>query len=119
MTPDRWEEIKNSVKKQFSVEEEGVEDLQAATGEGMVKSGTAEFVVFESPLGRTKLQFQTKPKLEEKKYLYSHRQGDAAQVEYKFSEHEVVHQLKAYKYDDLEDDWEEIDSSKFGDEGDE
>ena len=114
MSPDRWETIKQTAKKQFKLEEEGNEELLVETGEGVVKQGEAEFVVFESPLGRIKLQLQRKPKVEEKKFFYSHRQGDAARVEYKFSEDEVVYTFKAYKWNDTEDEWREIDSSSFG-----
>ncbi|OGZ15731.1 MAG: hypothetical protein A3G11_01525 [Candidatus Lloydbacteria bacterium RIFCSPLOWO2_12_FULL_51_9] len=113
MTPERWETIKESVKKQFTVIEQGNEDLIVETADGQIKQGTAEFVVFESPLGRTKLQFQKKPKMEEKKYFYSKREGDAARVEYKFSEKETVFTFKAYKWDDIEDEWREIDPKTF------
>ncbi|TSA46277.1 hypothetical protein D4R52_00845 [bacterium] len=113
MTPERWETIKQSVKKQFKVEEEGAEDLLVETGEGSVKQGEAEFVIFESPLGRLKLQLQKKPKLEEKKFHYSHQQGKGARVEYKFSEDEIVLTFKAYKWDDAQDEWKEMDADKF------
>lgn len=116
MSPDRWQQIKQTVKKQFPAFEQGTEDLIVDTAEGQVKQGEAEFVVFDSPAlgGRTKLQFQKKPRLEEKKYHYSHRGGDAARVEYKFSESELIYVLKAYKWDDIEEEWKEIDASSFG-----
>lgn len=114
MTLEKWEQLKEMVKKQFTLEEEGREDLLVETGEGMVKQGEAEFIVFESPLGRTKLELQKKPRLEEKKYHYSHQQGSSARVEYKFSEDEIVLTLKAYKWDDTGDEWREIDSGTFG-----
>ncbi|OGE84380.1 MAG: hypothetical protein A2846_01175 [Candidatus Doudnabacteria bacterium RIFCSPHIGHO2_01_FULL_49_9] len=113
MSPDKWEEIKENIQKQFTVEEQGKEDLQAETGEGMVKIGEAEFVVFASPLGRLKLQFGTKAKLDDKKYHYSHRAGQGARVEYKFSDTETVHTFHAFKWDDQNDEWKEIDAEKF------
>lgn len=113
MTPEKWEEIRNNIKKNFTVEDEGREDLFVDTAEGQVKQGEAEYVIFQSPLGRTKLQIQKKPRLEEKKYHYSHRAGTAARVEYKFSEEETVYTLKAYKWDEGEDDWKEIDAKNF------
>lgn len=113
MTPERWETIKQTVKKQFSVEDEGREDLLVETADGPVKQGEAEFVVFESPLGKTKLEFQKKPKVEDKKFFYSHRAGTAARVEYKFSEDEVVYTLKAYKWDENGDEWRLVDASKI------
>ena len=114
MTPERWQEIKKRVKRQDSKAEEGREDLLMDTAEGQIKTGEAEFIVFENPtLGRLKLELQKKPRVEEKKFHYSHRQGQSARVEYKFSEHELVYTLKAYKLDDMEE-WKEIDASSFG-----
>jgi|SRR3989344_2881352 len=113
MSPDKWQEVKENIGKQFKIEEEGVEDLLVQTGEGMVRTGEAEFLVFESPLGRLKLQFGKKPKVEDKKYFYSHRAGIAARVEYKFSEEETVNTFKVYKWNDLDDDWKEIDPGQF------
>ncbi len=113
MTPERWEQIKTTVKKSFAVEDEGTEDLLVDTAEGQVKQGAAEFLVFKSPLGRTKLQFQQKPKLEEKKFHYSHRQGNAARVEYKFSESEFVYTFKAYRWDEVSEEWKEIEAEGF------
>ena len=113
MSPDKWEEIKSNAIKRFSVEQQGTEDLLVDTADGQVKAGEADFVVFQSPLGRTKLQFQKKPKLEEKQFHYSHRQGDSARVEYKFSEDELVYTFKAYKWDEIEEEWREIEPSGF------
>jgi hypothetical protein len=114
MSPDKWETIKSQVNKQFSVEEQGKEDLLVDTADGQVKQGEAEYIIFEGgPLGRMKLQFQKKPKLEDKTFHYSKRAGDSARVEYKFSESETVYTLKAYKWDDARDDWKEIDASNF------
>ena len=113
MSPDKWEQIKESIKRQFTVEEAGREDLLAQTGEGTVKIGDAEFVVFSGPLGRVKLQFGQKAKLEDKTYHYSHRSGQAARVEYKFSDSESVNTFKVFKWNDGEDDWGEIDAGSF------
>lgn len=83
------------------------------TADGQVKQGEAEYLIFQSPLGRTKLQFQKKPRMEEKKFHFSHRQGDSARVEYKFSDTDLVYTLKAYQWNEAEDDWREIDASSF------
>lgn len=116
MTPEKWRTIKDDVQKQFGIEEQGREDLFVETAEGRVKQGEAEFLIFEGPaaFGRMKLELLKKPKLEEKKYHYSHRQGTAARVEYKFSEKEMVYSLKAYKWNETDENWREIDSSSFG-----
>lgn len=113
MSPEKWEQIKEQVNSQFSVEDQGTEDLVVQTGDGPVKQGMAEFLIFEGPMGRMKLEFGTKPRLAEKQYFYSHQQGKAARVEYKFSEDEVVHTFKVFKWDEREDEWKEIDPSSF------
>lgn len=113
MTEEKWEEIKNNIARQFTVEEQGREDLLAETGEGEVKIGEAEYIVFEGPLGRMKLQFGQKPRVEEKTYHYSHRAGQAARVEYKFSDKELVNTFKIYKWNDPDDEWREIDASQI------
>lgn len=115
MSPDKWEEIKSNIAKNFPVEEQGLEDLFVDTADGQIKQGEAEFVIFASPLGRTKLCLEKKPRLEDKRYHYSHQQGSSARVEYKFSDTEMVYTFKAYKWDDLDDEWKEIEKSAFGD----
>lgn len=114
MSPERWAQIKNTVQKQFGIQEQGTEDLMVQTGEGPKKQGEAEFVIFSGPMGQMKLQFQKKPKLEEKKFHFSHRQGDSARVEYRFSDSEMVYALKVYKWNEAEDEWKEIDAGAFG-----
>ena len=114
MSPDKWQQIKDNIAKQFTVEEQGKEDLLAETGDGEVKIGEAEFVVFASPMGRLKLQFGEKAKLEDKTYHYSHRAGTGARVEYKFSDTETVHTLRAFRWDESADEWKEIDAERFG-----
>lgn len=113
MNIEKWQQIKENIEQNFTVEAQGTEDLLVETGEGSVKQGTAEHIVFDSPMGRVKLRLEEKPKLEDKKYFYSHRAGDAARVEYKFSDKETVLTLKAYKWNELEDDWKEIDASRI------
>lgn len=113
MTQEKWEQIKETVKKGFAIQEEGREDLLRETGEGQVKLGEAEFVVFEGPLGKMKLLFGQKPKVEDKKYHYSHQQGQGARVEYIFSKDTFVNTFTVFKWDDVSDDWKEIDAEKF------
>ena len=113
MGPDKWETIKTMAAKQFEIQDEGVEDLYVDTADGQVKQGVAEFVVFKGPMGRIKLQFQTKPRLEKKEFHYSHRAGTAARIEYKFSEGQVVHTFKVYKWEEIDEEWEEISPDQF------
>jgi hypothetical protein len=83
------------------------------TQEGEIKNGTADVLVVETPMGRMKLAFESRPVVLDKKFIYSHRGGTAARTEYEFSDKEFTHKLKAYKWDDLDEDWKEIDASSF------
>jgi hypothetical protein len=113
MQNDKWEALKEELKRKFKVEEEGFEDLIVETADGEVKQGEVEFLVFESPIGKIKLTRESRPVVLDKKEFYSHQQGKAARVEYKFSDTEFSHKIKAYKWNDF-DDWKEIDAGSFG-----
>lgn len=113
MDIDRWLQIKESIMSKCPVEEEGNEDVMINTGEGPVKSGTAEFLIVTTPMGRIKLACEKKPMVLDKKFVYSHRAGQSARTEYEFSDTEFTYKLKAYKWNDMEDVWEEIDAEHF------
>ncbi|HYE21986.1 MAG TPA: hypothetical protein VD998_00160 [Verrucomicrobiae bacterium] len=113
MDIDRWEQIKENIRGKFEVEEEGTEDLMMETKDGLIKSGTAEFLVVKTPMGRIKLTFEKRPVVLDKKFIYSHRAGQSARTEYEFSDKEFSYKLKAYQWDDIEEEWKEIDASNF------
>lgn len=114
MDNDKWEALKEELKRKFQVEEEGEEDLTMDTAEGTVVTGKVEFLVFETPMGKIKLTREAKPVVLDKKMFYSHQQGKSARTEYTFSETEFSYKIKAYKYDEDLDEWKEIDASNFG-----
>ena len=113
MDIDHWEQIKENVKRKFPIEEEGTEDITMETSAGIIKQGTAEFLVVRTPAGRAKLVLEKRPLVLDKKFIYSHRAGQAARTEYSFSQSEFTYKLKAYKWNDDEDEWDEIDASNF------
>ena len=84
------------------------------TSDGPQKQGNQDVLIFEHPSGgKYKLVRENRPVVLEKKELYSHRAGQGAQTQYKFSETEVSHKLKVYKEIDF-DEWEEITLDKLG-----
>ena len=113
MDTDRWEQIKENIRKNFKVVEETTEDLMVHTQDGEVKNGTAEILIVESPMGRIKLAYESRPVVLDKKFIYSHRAGQAARTEYEYSDTEFSHKIKAYKWSDETDEWKEIDASHF------
>ncbi len=113
MDIDQWQQLKDKVTARFPAEEEGEEDLIMDTRAGEVKKGTAEFIVITTPVGRIKLSFQKKPMVLDKKEHFSHRAGEAPRTEYIFSDTEFTYKLHAYKWNERDEDWDEIDAEHF------
>jgi hypothetical protein len=113
MTDDKWQEIVEMAKKNFRGVKLSSEDLILQKEEGPEKQGTQDILEFEHPNGdRYKLVRENRPVVLEKKELYSHRAGQSAQAQYKFSTTEFSHKLKVYKEVDFE--WEEITLNSLG-----
>jgi len=108
MDNDRWVQLKENIKKKFQVEEETTEDLIMETGGGPVKQGERNILIVETPVGKIKLAREIRPLVLDKKFLYTHRAGDTARTEYTFSETEKTYKLKIYKWDEDEEEWDEL-----------
>ena len=108
MTEERWEQIKETTKKNFEVLENTITDLPEDQG-----GGTKEALIFNGPLGKIKLEFVIKPLVIGKKTHYSKRMGTSAKVDYIISETEKVNTFFAFKWDEASENWLEIDSAAF------
>jgi hypothetical protein len=114
MDMDKWEQLKENLKRKFEIEEEGREELTMDTQEGEVLKGSADFLIMTTPMGRVKLAFEKKPLVLNKKFHFSHRAGQAARTEYEMSDSEFTYKLRAYKWNDIDETWDEIDAEHFG-----
>ena len=94
------------IKDQFEVEDEGKEDLEDAP------NGTVEFIIFNGPLGKIKLEYIVKPVILDKKTIGSRRIGSETTVEYIYSEDEFSNTFKAYQLEDGE--WKEMEKEGMG-----
>lgn len=113
MDNDKWEALKEELKRKFKVEDEHFEDLIVHSADGPIVAGKAEVLIFPTPMGKVKLARESKPVVLDKREIYSHQQGKSARTEYTFSETEFSHKIKAYKWDDDNEEWKEIDASNF------
>lgn len=102
MREDKWLDTKAMIKSKFTVLAEGREDIADIPG------GFEEHIEFESPQGRMKLTRTTTPAVIDKRTTYSKLGGRASRVEYQYSPDEVVHRLRAYRFDEGLQDWEEV-----------
>ena len=112
MTEEKWQDIKGMAKDKFKILEEKTEPLELKTGLTETQEiGTKEVLVFQSPIGKVKLEYHVKPVVLERKEHYSRRMGATANTEYVLSNNEFVRRMEAYKWED--DQWQKIDSSSF------
>lgn len=107
MTREKWESLKGNILDTFTILDKGSDHYEE---EGGVE---VDFVEFDSPLGKTRLELIEKPIVLGKKTTYSHRGGSDTGVEYLYSPTEKSSRLVAYKWDDNENDWLEINAEKF------
>ncbi len=114
MQDDRWQQLVEMAQKHFKGVKLYTEDLIMDTQDGPIKQGVCEVVEFDHQDGkRYKLVRENRPVVLEKKELYSHRAGQSAQTQYKFSDSEFSHKLKVYKEVDF-DEWEAITLDRLG-----
>ncbi|MFA6422406.1 MAG: hypothetical protein WCV92_03345 [Candidatus Buchananbacteria bacterium] len=103
MSPEKWQQIKGQVQDQFKDAEVVTEDL------GEEENGEKEILTFTGPVGKMKLEYITRPVVIDKKTHGSRRIGSHTDVEYVYSDTEFSHSLKAYKWDENDQIWVEID----------
>ena len=101
MTYERWQELKERVTKQMPNAKTGTEGLPDGPGH-------REFIEAATPMGRMRLELWVRPKVLERKTLYSHRMNSAATVQYTYDESEHSLTFKAFRWDEGEADWLEV-----------
>jgi hypothetical protein len=107
MMEDKWKTLLGNVKDTFPVEDSGSEHIEEEGGIDI------EYIVFEGPLGKMRLEFVTKAVILDKKMNYSNRIGSETQVTYVYSEDEKSSKMTAYKWNEDDEEWGEIDAGMF------
>jgi hypothetical protein len=107
MTQEKWLAIKGKIMDAMEVLDRGEEHYAEEGGVDV------DFIEFQSPLGKTRLEFIVKPIVLDKKTVYSHRGGSDTGVEYVYSPTEKSSRLAVYKWDDDDGEWLEISADNF------
>lgn len=107
MQKEAWQEILNNIKSNFNVEEHDSYRLDKDGGIDV------EYIEFYGPLGLMKLEFISRPLVLDKKVHYSNRIGSDSRVEYRYDQTQKTSKLIAYKWDENDEDWIEIDIKNF------
>ncbi|MEI6378983.1 MAG: hypothetical protein WCO55_04965 [Candidatus Falkowbacteria bacterium] len=99
MNLDRWRDLVSNVQDTFEVEEKG-EYFEEEQGGREV-----EFIDFVSPLGLVRLEFSRRPRVIDKKTVYSNRIGSDVAMEYTYDMENKIEEFAAYKWDDNLEEW--------------
>ncbi len=102
MTQEKWENTVGKIKDAFPVLEEVKEE---APQEGM---DLRHFIVFQGPMGKTKLECLVRPKVIGQKVIASKRIGSGSIMEYLYSPEEKVYYVRAYQWDTISGNWMEM-----------
>jgi len=107
MTIERWQDILANIRDDLKVVEHKKEHIEEEGGVDI------EYIIFDGPVGRMRLEFIIKPLVLDKKVNYSNRIGSEAKVDYIYSKNEKTHIFMAYKWDEAENDWVECSADSF------
>lgn len=113
MIEEKWQQLVEAAQKHFKNVSLTREDLIMDTQDGPVKQGTQDILIFENTSGKFKLVRENRPVVLEKKEMYSHRAGQSAQTQYKFSDTEFSHKICVFKEVGF-DEWDEVTLDKLG-----
>src|SRR3989338_3901148 len=108
MTDERWHELLTRIEKMFQVIESDSEDIK----DDDMPFGCVEWVVFEGKVGRIRLERTVTSRVIDKKVLHSHR-GGSAMVQKVYSQTERVSELRAYRWNDRQETWDEMNTEDF------
>lgn len=107
MRLERWQEIVEQIKTAFEVEDSGVIEDDSHGGT------TTEYIVFNGPMGRLRLEFSTHPVLLDTKTKYHKRIGSETEINYIYSPTEKSSSLAVFRWDDELNDWRDFDTKAF------
>lgn len=108
MTDDKWHDALDRIQERFTIYEHGEEALPE------YPNGKREFIVFQSPIGKVRLERITKPRTVGERAVTSRRIGGTTKVESMYDLHDLVHFVNAARWDETAGAWREVDASGLG-----
>lgn len=101
MIQEKWEQLVGRIKDEF-------DNVEHQTFDGSRERETIEEIIFDGPIGRTKVIRTKKPRVLEEKTHYSNRIGGSMSIERVLSNDEFVDSVEVLKYDNGE--WMPVDN---------
>lgn len=106
MTLEAWQDLVESIKEQFPVEDQRTEEKE--DGEGSI-----EIIEFDGPLGLMKLALMTRSKVVGKKITAARRAGAEGKEENVYDDTQTITTLKAYRWEEEAEIWQELEADKL------
>lgn len=110
MTDDKWLDLKESVRERFEILEEKTESDIMTDDIGKEIKGEKDILVFNGPAGKMMIQKIKRPVILDKKSHYHKAQAGKALTEYIVSDTEFTNRVEAFTWDEIAQDWKEIDT---------
>ncbi len=109
MQDNRWENLIFMIEEKFGIVDRKKENIEVAkTSTGQPIFGEREIIEFFSPSGKMRLERIGRPKVIDKKVLSTKRIGGKVAVDYVYSSEEKTYQVKLYRFNENENNWQEI-----------
>ena len=101
MNDSKWAEVLDHVAEKFAVDDHGKYELEDVPG------GMVEYIEFDSPMGKIRLERSTTPRVEKTKAAGGSKYGAGSYVEKVYSDTETVHTFSAFR--EVNGEWEKFD----------
>lgn len=105
MQDDKWQAVVGKIKDEFDVLDHQTQELDPGPG-------SVEYLVFEGPAGRIKVERTTRPLVTGTRGIGSRRIGSQAHVQYEYSATEQTHAFKAYRWEERTGTWQELEKKE-------
>jgi len=114
MSDEKWEELKFKIKDSFGFIEDNKEEDIFTDDVGHEFKGEKETLLFKNPTGKFMVERTKRPIILEKKAHYHKGAGGTARMEFIVSEDETTTSLRAFLYEESNEEWKELDLKPGG-----
>lgn len=109
MNPNKWEDLIYLVEEKFGIDDRHTESfIIEETHDGKQIVGEKEVIEFNGPLGKTRMEKISQPKLVDQKIMASKRIGSKSVIDRVYSPTEKSEHIKFYRWDEAAGQWAEI-----------
>jgi len=106
MNQEKWQELLIRIENSFTVSDHGKET-------GQIEGESIEYIEWEMPDKQMRAESHTRPKLIDKKTLYSRRIGSQIKEQRVYSDEEQVFFVNFFERFNDDDEWQEMRAGDF------